>query len=266
MTTDEYFGEDTAIISLPENLKKDYAGKVVFMNVPRDVKERLENLEEVRWADIIGYNEGLTPLYAERTCAEARKNDGDETVFFKIPEDAPLLNVLSEKYQKFIEWSKPSLFETKKDGIIAQNLQEFGNFEGVVTCQGQATVLYLNNKYVSRGQIYPIERKSLVIKAIEKNFLVPSEIKQEVFEEEYSDLLENEYSNPPKQFRVEWSMDVNADNPMEAAKKALEIIRNADEIATTTFSVTNSMTGEEVSVDLDLDLDLDLDYISSPGM
>lgn len=52
----------------------------------------------------------------------------------------------------------------------------------------------------------------------------------------------------PKQFRVEWGLDLWAETPEEAAKLALEIQRDPDSIATV-FTVTGR-DGEVTMVDL----------------
>jgi hypothetical protein len=269
MTTDEYFGKDTAIVCEPGNLKKDYAGQVVFMNVPKEVKERLANLDEVKWSDVIGDNHGSTILYAERAYAAERKQGGEETVFFKIPGDAKLFHTSSKKYLDFIEWSNS--FESS--GTSAMKLQRFGDYNGLVSCQGRATVIYMNNDYFQQGQAYPIERRALVIKALEKGLPIPNEVDEELFaghetggpllsDSEMSDQLENEYLNPPNEFRVKWEIDLAADTPEEAAQKAQEIMRDPSSIATF-FTVVNSSTGKEVEVDLDF---LDPDFNSGPRM
>lgn len=265
MTTDEYFGKDTAIVCEPGNLKKDYAGQVVFMNVLRGVKERLANLEKVKWADILGGEHGSAVLYAESSYAAERKPPGTETVFYKIPDDAKFLNVTTEEYLNFVEWSNS--FESR--GTSAMKLQEFGGYNGLVASQGNATVIYINNDYCQQGQVYPIERRNLVIRALEKGLPIPQEVDEELFagqesgallsDSELSDQLEREYLTPPNEFRVKWEIDLAADTPEEAAQKAQEIMRDPSSIATF-FTVVNSSTGKEVEVDLDLDCD------SGPGM
>jgi hypothetical protein len=265
MTTDEYFGKDTAIVCEPGNLKKDYAGQVVFMNVLRDVKERLANLEKVKWADVLGGEHGSAVLYAESSYAAERRSPGTETVFYKIPDDAKFLNVTTEKYLDFVEWSNS--FESR--GTLSMKLQEFGGYNGLVASQGNATVIYIDNEYCQQGHVYPIERRDLVIRALEKGLPIPQEVDEELFvgqesgallsDSEMSDQLEKEYLNPPNEFRVKWEIDLTADTPEEAAQKAQEIMRDPSSIATF-FTVVNSSTGKEIEVDLDLDCD------SGPGM
>ncbi|MCA1785973.1 MAG: hypothetical protein LC657_08335 [Desulfobacteraceae bacterium] len=268
MTTDEYFGKDTAIVCEPGNLKKDYAGQVVFMNVLRDVKERLANIEKVKWADVIDGKQGSAILYAERAYAAERKQPGEETVFYKIPDDANFLNVTTKEYLDFVEWSNTF----GNNGTSAMKLQEFGGYNGWVASQGKATVIYINNDYCQQGQVYPIERRALVTKALEKGLPVPMDVEKQLFVDqvigpllsdfELSDQLESEYLNPPNEFKVRWEIDLAADTPEEAAQKALEIMRDPESIATF-FTVENSSTGKEIEVDLDLE---DLDCDSGPGM
>jgi hypothetical protein len=279
MTMDEYFGKDTAIVCEPGNLKKDYAGQVVFMNVLRGVKDRLMNIEDIDWSDVedidwsdvIGDNHGSTILYAERTYAAERKQAGEETVFYKIPDDAKLLNASSKEYLDFIKWSSsPDI--PNNSGTPAMKLQKFGGYDGWIASQGNATVIYVNNSYFTQGQVYPIERRNLVIRALEKGLPIPQEVDEELFagqesgallsDSELSDQLENEYLNPPNEFRVKWEIDLAADTPEEAAQKAQEIMRDPSSIATF-FTVVNSSTGKEVEVDLDF---LDPDCDSRPGM
>lgn len=50
-------------------------------------------------------------------------------------------------------------------------------------------------------------------------------------------------------YLVEWSIDITARSPTEAAKKALEIQRRAGSMATV-FDVTNA-NGRKVKIDLD---------------
>jgi hypothetical protein len=130
----------------------------------------------------------------------------------------------------------------------------------------------VNNSYFTQGQVYPIERRNLVIRALEKGLPIPQEVDEELFagqesgallsDSELSDQLENEYLNPPNEFRVKWEIDLAADTPEEAAQKAQEIMRDPSSIATF-FTVVNSSTGKEVEVDLDF---LDPDCDSRPGM
>lgn len=258
MTTDEYFGEDTAIVCEPGNLKKDYAGQVVFMNVLRDVKERLANIEKVRWPEILGGEHGSAIVYAESSYAAERKSPGTETVFYKIPDDAKFLNVTTKEYLDFVEWSNTF----GNNGTSAMKLQEFGGYNGLVASQGNATVIYINNDYCRQGQVYPIERRDLAIKAIEKGLPIPNEVDEQLFaghesgalisDSELSDQLEKEYLNPPNEFKVRWEIDLAADTPEEAAQKALEIMRDPASIATF-FTVVSSSTGKETEVDLDYD-------------
>jgi hypothetical protein len=49
--------------------------------------------------------------------------------------------------------------------------------------------------------------------------------------------------------KVTWEIDIDADNPVEAAQKALRIQRNPESIATV-FAVTDE-TGNTTEVDLD---------------
>jgi hypothetical protein len=255
MTTDEYFGKDTAIVCEPGNLKKDYAGKVVFMNVHRDVKERLANLEKVKWSEILGGDHGSAIVYAESSYAAERKQPGTETVFFKIPDDAKFLNVTTKEYLDYVEWSNAF----SNNGTPDMKLKKFGNYDGLVASQGNATVIYINNEYCRQGQVYPIERRALVIKALEKGFLIPNDVDEQLFsgeeseslmsDAEISDQLEREYLNAPNEFKVRWEIDLAADSHEEAAQKALEIMNDPGSIATF-FTVINSSTGKETEVDL----------------
>lgn len=52
-----------------------------------------------------------------------------------------------------------------------------------------------------------------------------------------------------KRYLVTWEIDMDADSPEEAARDALRIQRKADSIATV-FDVTDTETGDNVTVDL----------------
>lgn len=50
-------------------------------------------------------------------------------------------------------------------------------------------------------------------------------------------------------YRVEWTMDIEADSPEEAARKALAVQRNPESIATV-FDVQADDGGDAVRIDL----------------
>lgn len=51
-------------------------------------------------------------------------------------------------------------------------------------------------------------------------------------------------------YLVTWIIDIDADSPEEAAKKALEIQRDPNSIATY-FTVTNNFTKETTDIDIE---------------
>jgi len=56
----------------------------------------------------------------------------------------------------------------------------------------------------------------------------------------------------PRPYSVTWSIEIDARTPEEAARKALEIQRDPNSLATV-FGVRDESTGQEVTVDLDPD-------------
>ena len=53
------------------------------------------------------------------------------------------------------------------------------------------------------------------------------------------------------QFLVEWKIDIGADNPVEAARQALMIMRDNDPANTATFFEVTDENGDVTRVDLD---------------
>lgn len=51
------------------------------------------------------------------------------------------------------------------------------------------------------------------------------------------------------EYYIEWRIELDADNPTEAARRALEIQRNPESIATV-FHVSEADNGEEEVIDL----------------
>lgn len=52
------------------------------------------------------------------------------------------------------------------------------------------------------------------------------------------------------EYRVTWAIDTDEDDPLSAARYALQVIQDADSIAHV-FTVTKSETGERWQIDLD---------------